>query len=235
MVWLATRYRWSKRSDHVLQSTIAHGRRPAVNISDKLDNKINLYGKKTPPQIRISRAFAIRLYRMLGSFYRPNPNPVFITITPSRVTSPKDNQSKISTSQETYPVNLLPHREESSQLCVQPINISISNCLYPFWAWNEIFTVVCFVGIGWFSIRILDNFRFSPIFELSVQTAYPMRILEENICFVEMGWLPNQILVKLRFSPDFELSVQLAYPIIILEEDKAIGVRSGIIRTRLGC
>ena len=89
--------------------------------------------------------------------------------------------------------------------------------------------------MGWFPIRILDNFRFSPIYELSVQMAYPMRILEEDICFVEMGWFPILILDNFRFSPIYELSVQIAYPMRILEEDKAIEVRSEIIRTRLGC
>ena len=82
--------------------------------------------------------------------------------------------------------------------------------------------------MGWFPIRILDNFRFSPIFESSVQMDYPMRILEEDICFVEMGWFPNGILDKFRFSPNFELSVQMVYPMRILEEDKAIEVRSEI-------
>ena len=89
--------------------------------------------------------------------------------------------------------------------------------------------------MGWFPIRILYEFRFSPIFELLVQMAYPMRILEEDICFVEMGWFPIRILDEFRFSPIFELSVQMAYPMRILEEDKAIEVRSEITRTRLGC
>ena len=63
---------------------------------------------------------------------------------------------------------------------------------------------------------------------------YPMGITEEYICFVEMGWFPNRILDKFRFSPNFELSVQMAYPMRFLEEDKAIEIRSEIIRTRLG-
>ena len=63
---------------------------------------------------------------------------------------------------------------------------------------------------------------------------YPMIIIKEDICFVEMCWFPNRILDKFRFSPNFELSVQMAYPMRILEEDKAIEVRSEIIRTRLG-
>ena len=46
---------------------------------------------------------------------------------------------------------------------------------------------VCFVEMGWFPIQILDNFRFSPIYELSVQIAYQMRIIEEDIYFVKMG------------------------------------------------
>ena len=162
MVWLVTRYWWSKRSDHVLQNTIAH-------------DKINLYGKKNPPQIRINRVFVIRIYRKMGSFYRPNPNTVLITITPSRFTS---------TSRGIY------------SIFFQPINISISNCLYPFWVWHEIFTLV--------PNRIFDLLRFvSPIYKLTVQMAYPMRTLEEDICFVEMGWFPNWILVKFRFCPNF--------------------------------
>ena len=55
------------------------------------------------------------------------------------------------------------------------------------------------------------------------------------ICFVEMGLSPNRILEEFRFIPNFELSVQMAYSMIIIEEDKAIEVRSEIIRTRLGC
>ena len=50
-----------------------------------------------------------------------------------------------------------------------------------------------------------------------------------------MGLFPNRILDKFRMSPSFELSAQMAYPMIILKEDKAIEVRSEIIRTRLGC
>ena len=34
--------------------------------------------------------------------------------------------------------------------------------------------------MGSFQIRVLDEFRFNPIFELSVQMAYPMIILEED-------------------------------------------------------
>ena len=117
------------------------------------------------------------------------------------------------------------NRDEPSQLWFchvlknLPILFQFNWLYYPFWAWHEIFTFVCFVEVGWFPIRILDNFRFSPIFELSVQMAYPMRILQEDICFVEMGWFPNRILDKFRFSPNFELSVQMAYLIGILEED----------------
>ena len=65
--------------------------------------------------------------------------------------------------------------------------------------------------------------------------ADPMIILEEDICFVEMGWFPIQILDNFRFSPIYELSVQMAYPMRIIEENKAIEVRSEIIRTRLVC
>ena len=42
------------------------------------------------------------------------------------------NWSKFATSRETYPVVLLSHCEEPSQLCFQPINVSVSNCLYVF-------------------------------------------------------------------------------------------------------
>ena len=34
--------------------------------------------------------------------------------------------------------------------------------------------------MGWFPIRILEEFRFIPIIELSVQMAYPMRMLEKD-------------------------------------------------------
>ena len=37
-----------------------------------------------------------------------------------------------------------------------------------------------FVEMGWFPIRISDTFRFSPIYDLSVQMVYPMRTLEED-------------------------------------------------------
>ena len=40
--------------------------------------KLNCIGKKNLRQIRINRVLAIRLYKKLGSFYRPNPNTVFI-------------------------------------------------------------------------------------------------------------------------------------------------------------
>ena len=69
MVCLATRYRWSKRLDHVLQNTIARGPKPDVNIPHKLNDEINTYGKKTPPHIRINRLLVICLYRNMGSFY----------------------------------------------------------------------------------------------------------------------------------------------------------------------
>ena len=85
--------------------------------------------------------------------------------------------------------------------------------------------------MGWFPIRILDNFRFSPIYELSVKIGYPMRIIEEDICFVEIGWFPIRILENFRFSLIYELSVQMAYPMRILEEDKSVEVRSEIIFT----
>ena len=72
-------------------NTKARGPKPAVNISDKLNDESNLYGKKTPPQIRINRVLAISLYGKLGNFYRPSPSTVFISIMPSKVTSPMDN------------------------------------------------------------------------------------------------------------------------------------------------
>ena len=143
MVFLATRYWLSKISDHVLQNTIAHGRRLAVNISDKLDEKINLYGKKTPPQIRINRIFAFRLYRMLGSFYIQNPNTVFVAITPSRVILPKDNKSKFATSRETYSVDLLPRCEESSQLWICYVPKNLANFI------SIQFIVIPLLGLTW--------------------------------------------------------------------------------------
>ena len=100
--------------------------------------------------------------------------------------------------------------------------------------WN-IEVYFCFVETGWFPIRILDTYIFSPIYELLVQMAYPMKIIEEDICFVEIGWFPIRILDNFRFSLIYELSVQMAYPMRILEEDKAIEIRSETIRTRLGC
>ena len=147
MVWLATRYWRSKRSDHVLHNTIARSPKPAVNISDNLNDKIFLYGKKSTPRIRINRVLAIRIYRNLSSFYRPNPITLFILITPSKVTSSNNNYSKISMSRETYPVDLLPHREEPSQLCFQSIYISISNCLH----------ICCF---KWWNIETLSSSNF---------------------------------------------------------------------------
>ena len=122
-------------------------------------------------------------------------------------------------SRETYSVYLLPHHEESSQLCFQPINISIFELFVPFLGltWNINFCLFCQNGL--IPKSDFGQFKSSPIFELSVQMDYPMRTLEEDICFVEMGWFQNRIFVKFRFSPNFELSVQMAYPMRNLEED----------------
>ena len=50
-------------------------------------------------------------------------------------------------------------------------------------------------------------------------------------------WADSQfgILDTFIFSPIYGLSVQMAYPMRSIEKDKAIEVRSEIIRTRLGC
>ena len=50
-----------------------------------------------------------------------------------------------------------------------------------------------------------------------------------------MGSFPNRILDNLRISPNLVPLVEIKWPMIFLEEDKAIEVRSEIIRTRLGC
>ena len=73
-----------------------------------------------------------------------------------------------------------------------------------------------------YSIWIFNTFRFTLNFDYSVQ-------------MVEMGWFPIRILDDFIFSPIYELSVQMAYPTRSLERDKAIEVKSEIIRTRLGC
>ena len=57
--------------------------------------------------------------------------------------------------------------------------------------------------MGWSPIRILDNFKFSPIFELSVQMAYPMKTLEEDICFVQNGLIPNSGLGQIQIQSEF--------------------------------
>ena len=63
--------------------------------------------------------------------------------------------------------------------------------------------------VGWFPIRIFDKFTFSPIYELSVQMAYPMLILEEDkaievsgeIIRTKLGcWTKNYSNVKLSMS-----------------------------------
>ena len=53
-----------------------------------------------------------------------------------------------------------------------------------------------------FPIRILDEFRFSPIFELSVQMDYPTRILEENICF---GLIPKSDFGLIQIQSKFRI------------------------------
>ena len=75
---------------------------------------------------------------------------------------------------------------------------SISNCLYPFWAWHTYSLLSVFFEMGWLPVWILDNFCF---FEMGW---FPIRILD-NFCFVEMGWFPIRILDNFRFSPNFEM------------------------------
>ena len=61
-----------------------------------------------------------------------------------------------------------------------PVLFQFNLLYYLFWARHEMFTFVCFVEMGWFPIQILDKFRFSPNFNISVQIAYPMIFLEED-------------------------------------------------------
>ena len=86
---MATRYWWSKISDHVLHNSIACRPRPAVNFSNELNKEIALNGKKTPPRIRINRVLEIHIYRKKGSFYIPNPCKVLHTILSLAFTSTK--------------------------------------------------------------------------------------------------------------------------------------------------
>ena len=143
-------------------NSTARGWRPFVNISDKLDVTSTYVGYKPPPQQYQQRGLLIRHYRKKGRFIVQ-----ILTLSPvwsihQLLLQQKENKSKFATSRETFPVDFLPRHDESSQFCFQPIYIPILNCLYPFWAWHEIFSVVSFSEMGWFPIRILDNFRFSP-------------------------------------------------------------------------
>ena len=55
------------------------------------------------------------------------------------------------------------------------------------------------------------------------------------ICFSEMGLSPNRILDDFRNQSEFSSISPNEIANYFLEEDKAIEVRSEIIRTRLGC
>ena len=57
-------------------NTKSHGPKLAVNISEKLNNKINLYGKNLLLNI-INRGLAIRPYRKKVRFFRDDSCTVF--------------------------------------------------------------------------------------------------------------------------------------------------------------
>ena len=113
----------SNSSDNVLINIKAHGLKPVVNISDKLDDKINLYGKKNPPHIRINRVFVICIYMMLDSFIYRIQILSSLQSHLQELLHQNTTSQKFATSRETYPVDLLPRREESSQLCFNQIII----------------------------------------------------------------------------------------------------------------
>ena len=69
-------------------NTKSHGPKLAVNISEKLNNKINQYGKNLLLNI-INRGLAIRHYKKKGRFYRADSCTVFNSIHSSTVTSTK--------------------------------------------------------------------------------------------------------------------------------------------------
>ena len=77
-----------------------------------------LYGKRPPPQIRINRGLEIIFHRNKGSFYRPNPSTVFISITPST-----DTSTKLTTSQN------LQHLKKPIQLIYGHVTRNPANCV----------------------------------------------------------------------------------------------------------
>ena len=78
------------RSDNVLTNSKALGRRPVVNISDKLDAQIIYMGINLLLN-SINRGLSIRHHRNKGRFYSVNSHTVINSITPSQVTPQKDN------------------------------------------------------------------------------------------------------------------------------------------------
>ena len=84
-------------------NSIAHGPRPAVNISDKLNNIITYMGIKLLFN-STNRGFEICIYRRRGEFYRPNSFTIFNSILSSTVTPTKLELVKNSTIQFRYPV-----------------------------------------------------------------------------------------------------------------------------------
>ena len=74
LVWIATMYWWSNRSDPVLINSIDRGPSPAISYFQTERNSIR-------------RDLANRLYRKKGIFYWPNSCTVFNSILPPTITS----------------------------------------------------------------------------------------------------------------------------------------------------
>ena len=161
---------------------------------------------------------------MLGRFYSTNSHTVISNYHAFTSYSTKRQLVKICNVSRNLSSWFSAMSRGISLSCLQPIYISILNCLYPFWAWNEIKSFCfCFVEMGWFPVRI------------SWTTLFSVQIWINQSKWLK--WADSQfgILDTLRFSPIYELSVRMDYPMRSLENDKAIEVRSQIIRTRLGC
>ena len=87
MVWLATTYFLSNRSDHGFTTGIDRGPRLAVSYFHmERDNLITYMGRNLLLN-STKRGLAIRLYRNKGRFYRPNCCTINHTILSLTVTS----------------------------------------------------------------------------------------------------------------------------------------------------
>ena len=87
LVWLATKFWWSNRSDTILMTGISRSPSPAISyFQTERNNVINNMVKNLFLNSTI-RTLEICLYKTKGVFYWPNYCNVFNSILPSTVTS----------------------------------------------------------------------------------------------------------------------------------------------------